>query len=150
MFQDFPITETLSAGYLLEEYRPDLITEVLDLMNPNRMRVAIVGKKFVGQTDSTEKWYGTQYKLEDISQEKIDLWTNCGLNDQNLSLPPINDFIPSNLELKTNEEKGEKMPQMIRNSEFSRIWYLQDNKYLKPKVYYGFELTKYKYEIIYS
>ena len=112
-------------------------------MTPKTIRVAIVGKKFNGMTDSTEKWYGTHYKVEDIPQHKIDLWTNCGLSEEKLFLPPVNDFIPSNLNLTKREENSEKAPQMIKNCEFWRIWYLQDNQYLKPKVYYGFELTKY-------
>lgn len=105
------------------------------------MRIAIVGKKFIGSTDSKEKWYGTEYKMSDISLQTLSLWNNCGLNDK-LSLPPANHFIPSNLSLKAREQNA-TIPELIKNTEMSRIWYLQDNEYLKPKVYYGFEFTKY-------
>jgi insulysin len=143
------LNESLSAGYLLEEYKPDLITEVLNQLTPDKIRVAVVGKKFNGITDSKEKWYGTQYKMFDISPENINLWKNCQLNE-NLALPPINDFIPSNLNLTNREEIKANKPSMIRNTEFSRVWYLQDNEYLKPKVYYGFEFTKYESKLIYN
>jgi insulysin len=103
--------------------------------------VTVIAKKFSGITDSKEKWFGTQYKIEDISAEKLSLWQNCGLNE-NLALPPINDFIPSNLNLKNREEIKSNQPSIIRNTEFSRVWYLQDNQYLKPKAFYGFKLTK--------
>jgi insulysin len=140
ILHDYPLNESLSAGYLLEEYKPDLITEVLNYLTPDKIRVAVVGKKFNGITDSKEKWYGTQYKMFDIPPENLNLWKNCGYNE-NLTLPPINDFIPSNLNLTNREEIKANKPSMIRNTEFSRVWYLQDNEYLKPKVYYGFEFT---------
>lgn len=31
-------------------------------------RIALVAKRFAGQTDSVEKWYGTMYKLEPIAE----------------------------------------------------------------------------------
>jgi len=139
--KDYPLNESLSAGYLLEEYKPDLITDVLNHLTPDKIRVAVVGKKFNGIADSKERWYGTQYKMFDITAETLSSWQNCGFNE-NLALPPVNDFIPSNLNLINRDESKAKRPSMIRNTEFTRVWYLQDNEYLKPKVYYGFELTK--------
>jgi len=34
-------------------------------------RVSVVAKKFEGQTDKKEEWYGTEYRLDKISPEKI-------------------------------------------------------------------------------
>lgn len=136
------MNESLSAGYLLEEFRPDLITDVLNHLTPDNIRVEVVGKKFSEMVESKEQWYGTQYKMQDIPHQTLNSWKNCELSD-NLSLPPINDFIPNDLNIKRREESIGKTPEMIRNTEFTRLWYLQDNHYLKPKVYYGFHLTKY-------
>ncbi len=101
--------EALCGGYLLEEYRPDLIETVLEKLTPESIRcvcvcvcvcvrwqllpvawrasaptsvlvlswswlcfrVAVVGKKFEGQTDQKEKWYGTEYSIEPIPQETL-------------------------------------------------------------------------------
>ena len=136
------MNESLSAGYLLEEFRPDLITDVLNHLTPDNIRVSVVGKKFSGIVDSQEKWFGTKYHSQDIPHQTLNSWKNCGLSD-NLSLPPINDFIPNDLNIKRLEESNGKIPEMIRNTEFTRLWYLRDNHYLKPKVYYKFKFTKY-------
>ncbi|CAG2179175.1 unnamed protein product, partial [Oppiella nova] len=53
---DFPFDECLSAGYLLDEFRPDLITDLLNHLTPDRMRVTVVSKQFTTIADQTEKW----------------------------------------------------------------------------------------------
>ena len=37
--------------------------------------VAIIGKKFEGQTDKKEQWYGTDYKIESIPQATLEVRT---------------------------------------------------------------------------
>ncbi|CAG2172600.1 unnamed protein product, partial [Oppiella nova] len=137
---DYPFDECLSAGYLLDEFRPDLITDLLNHLTPDRMRVTVVSKQFTTIADQTEKWFSTQYTQQDILPEKIQKWLNIGFND-NLALPPPNDFIPYDFSLKTIDDNVKQMPQMIRNTEFSRVWHLQDNQYRTPKAYYKFKLT---------
>ncbi|CAG2173523.1 unnamed protein product, partial [Oppiella nova] len=137
---DFPFDECLSAGYLLDEFRPDLITDLLNHLTPDRMRVTVVSKQFTTIADQTEKWYSTQYTQQDIPPEKIQKWLNIGFND-NLALPLKNDFIPYDFTLKQIDDNLKQMPQMIRNTEFSRVWHLQDNQYRTPKAYYKFKLT---------
>lgn len=34
-------------------------------------RVSVVAKKFDGKTDKKEEWYGTEYKVEKIPEEKL-------------------------------------------------------------------------------
>ncbi|CAG2101366.1 unnamed protein product [Medioppia subpectinata] len=136
----YPIEEILRVSYRMDEYRPELIAQSLNELSADRMRVRVVGKQFESIADQTERWFGTKYSLQDIPPEKIQLWLNIGLNDR-LALPPPNDFIPYNLNVKPIEDNNQTIPQMIRNTEFSRIWYLQDFEYRKPKAYYAFKLT---------
>ena len=42
-------------------------------------RVSIVAKKFEGQANTKEEWYGTEYKLEKIPQEKLQVKQNLKL-----------------------------------------------------------------------
>ena len=35
------------------------------------LRIAVIGQKFKGQTDLTEKWYGTEYSITNITEEKL-------------------------------------------------------------------------------
>ena len=144
MLKDYPIDECMSAKYTMDEFRPDLITDLLNHLTPDRMRVTVVSKQFTTIADQTEKWFSTQYTQQDIPPEKIQKWLNIGFND-NLALPPKNDFIPYDFTLKPTDDNVKQMPQMIRNTEFSRVWHLQDNQYHTPKAFYKFRLTKYFY-----
>ncbi|CAG2111287.1 unnamed protein product [Medioppia subpectinata] len=136
----YPIEEVLRVSYLMDEYRPELIAQLLNELSADRMRVRVVGKQFESIADRTERWFGTKYSLQDIPPEKIQLWLNIGLNDR-LALPPPNDFIPYNLNVKPIEDNNQTEPQIIKNTGFSRVWYLQDFEYRKPKAYYAFKLT---------
>lgn len=71
--QDYPMKEVLSAAILVEDFQPEIINTILSKLTPDNMRVAIIGQKFSGQTDKTEKWYGTEYSLETLPQEKLDV-----------------------------------------------------------------------------
>ena len=64
----------------------------------------MIAKKFEGQVSDKEEWYGTEYKLEKIPQDKLKGWANSGLHD-NLSLPEINEFIPTDFELVPREQE---------------------------------------------
>lgn len=39
-------------------------------------RIGVIAKKFADVADQKEKWYGTEYKLEDIADEKIQVSNN--------------------------------------------------------------------------
>jgi insulysin len=62
-----------------------------------------VSKKFEAVADQKEKWYGTQYKLEDIAKEKIKEWEESVPSNE-LQLPAKNEFIPSNFDLFPKDE----------------------------------------------
>ncbi|WAR20847.1 IDE-like protein [Mya arenaria] len=73
---DYPMNEVLCAHYLQTDYKPELITMVLDKLLPSKMRVSVIAKKFEGQTDKKEEWYGTDYNIKKIPDEKIKKSTN--------------------------------------------------------------------------
>ncbi|XP_074640666.1 insulin-degrading enzyme-like [Tubulanus polymorphus] len=137
---DYPIEEVISGPYLLYDFKPELIDMVLDKLTPENIRVAVIGKKFEGQTDLKEKWYGTDYKLEPIPQELLDGWSNAGLHP-NLALPERNEFIPSNFDIVEREKDVNGMPIVVRQTSLSRLWFKQDDKFLLPKSCITMELT---------
>ncbi|GFS16143.1 insulin-degrading enzyme-like [Elysia marginata] len=130
--QEYPMEDVLRAYSLFEDFRPDLINLILDKLTPENMRVTIVSKKFAEEADQTEKWYGTKYKVTKFSQEQINRWSNCGLHE-NLRLPDKNEFIPTSFEILPRETEAASLPDIVKNSELSRLWHKQDDKFLKPK-----------------
>lgn len=115
--QEYPTEEVLAANYLVSAWKPELITEVLSKLTPDNcrlaskyenlhisltavysLRVGIVSKKFEAVADQTEKWYGTKYKIEEISEEQMKKWQDSVPSNE-LQIPGRNEFIPANLEL---------------------------------------------------
>ncbi|KAL4232280.1 hypothetical protein ACF0H5_009851 [Mactra antiquata] len=137
---DVPLKEVLSSQYLMTEYKPELVDMVLEKLVPENMRVAVVSKKFNGQTDKTEEWYGTEYKLEQIPEEKLKMWASCGFNDK-LSLPEKNVFIPTDFDLVTRETEQSALPMVVKDTGMTRLWFKQDTKFLLPKAFAFYELT---------
>ncbi|CAH2322379.1 insulin-degrading enzyme isoform X2 [Pelobates cultripes] len=134
----YPLEEVLAAEYLLEEFRPDLIEMVLEKLQPENVRVAIVSKSFEGQTDQTEEWYGTQYKQEDIPEEALENWQKADLNGK-FKLPMKNEFIPTNFEILPLEKDATPYPALIKDTAMSKVWFKQDDKFFLPKACLNFE-----------
>lgn len=83
---------------LLKTYDPEKISQVLDLLTVEGC-IIMIGSKFPNTTlDKTERWYGTEYAVDRISEERISLWTTGNAHTA-LSLPLPNPFIPTDFTL---------------------------------------------------
>ncbi|XP_063697164.1 insulin-degrading enzyme [Culicoides brevitarsis] len=143
--QVYPLEEVLSAPYLVNQWRPELVEDLLSNMFPENARFILVGKKVADTANLTEKWYGTAYKHEKIANNKMREWTNCGTSEA-LKLPKPNPFIPTDFELLKYEGTS-KFPSIIFDSPYIRVWHLQDNEFLKPKSCINIDLAS---PIVYS
>ena len=76
-------------------------------------RVCVVCQRFSGKTEETEKWYGTHFSHRKISPETISQWENVAHSDQ-LHLPPVNEFIPTNFDLLTPPEGAQRHPVLVQ------------------------------------
>lgn len=72
-------------------------------------RVCVVGKKFEGTTDHTERWYGTEYSYRKIASDTISQWESVG-GIKELHLPAVNEFIPTDFEVLPIPEMAPKVP----------------------------------------
>ncbi|XP_044737581.1 insulin-degrading enzyme [Chrysoperla carnea] len=131
--QEYPMNEVLSGGYLLEEWRPELITQVLEYLKPEKSRVAIVAQKYANRPENErEPWYGTEYSLSKISDETIQNWNSAGFCSE-LHLPPVNEFIPTDFSLRPKDDDITQHPAIIYDSSLIRLWFKQDDEYKLPK-----------------
>ncbi|CAF0874976.1 unnamed protein product [Brachionus calyciflorus] len=134
----FSMENILSANYYLTKFNPEGIRELYDHMTPEKMRVTVIGKKYEGKTDQKEKWYGTDFKMEKISNEKINELKSIELNEV-FSIPPPNSFIPNDLSVLNNTNIS-NFPRLIQTSPLTRLWYKEDTKFLLPKAVVKVEL----------
>ena len=121
----------MRCRYVDNEYQPELINNVIEILTPGNVRVTIVGKMFEGTADSEETWYGAQYTSQKISQSTLQQWNNAGF-DEKFHLPAPNMFIPTDLQLLPLPECSSTHPVIIRENTFARLWYKQDDTFLQP------------------
>lgn len=82
----------LRHEYVADEYRPELLTPIVDILaDPSKALVLLSSKSF---TDDTlpiyEKWYKVNYSLEKFSEERLAQLNAAQVreNGKKLDLPP--------------------------------------------------------------
>jgi insulysin len=93
----YPMKEVLSGGILMEEFNPQLIKFVLDMLTVENMRIIIVDQNFYYKCNLKEEIYGTKYGVEKVGGAKANIWKFCGL-DEKLKIPEKNLFIPESFD----------------------------------------------------
>lgn len=69
--QLYPMEEVLTAPYLISEWQPDLISELMKNLIPDKCRIVVVGQKVEDICDQMEFWYGTKYHSDKIPNEVL-------------------------------------------------------------------------------
>ncbi|KAF7819028.1 insulin-degrading enzyme-like 1, peroxisomal [Senna tora] len=131
--QLYPPRDWLVGSSLPSKFSPSVIEMVLDQLSPNNVRIFWESKNFEGHTDKVEPWYGTTYSIERITSSTIQEWV-VSAPKENLHLPAPNIFIPTDLSLKTVQEKV-KFPILLSRSSYSALWYKPDTMFSTPKAY---------------
>jgi hypothetical protein len=68
---DYPLEEALIGPYIMDEYKPELITALLDTLRPDNMNMAVISQTYSGRTSETERWYGTEYNRVRIDSVRV-------------------------------------------------------------------------------
>ncbi|KAK4511212.1 uncharacterized protein ATC70_012426 [Mucor velutinosus] len=135
MQENLPPQWTISGSALLRKYDPVLVNQHLALLNTDNFRLTLACQEFPNgvQPTKVEKWYSTDYEVLPISQELTDRLAHLSMNDD-FSLPAINEFIPSNLDVHITEVPTKKsQPELIQDTTITRIWYKKDDTFWVPK-----------------
>lgn len=84
--QIFPLDEVLTAPYLSNEWRPELVLKLLSELVPEKSRIAIVSQSFEDEATESEPYYKTKYCLERIPKETLTVSTMPGVLNQFINL----------------------------------------------------------------
>ncbi|KAI1982444.1 metalloprotease [Ophidiomyces ophidiicola] len=131
--------EWLISSSLLRKFEPELITKGLTYLNADNFNIELISQKYPGDWDRKEKWYGTEYKVEPISDNVLSeirsmLESPSTGNVSELHLPHRNEFVPTRLDVEKKEvEKPTQVPSLIRNDDRVRTWFKKDDTFWVPK-----------------
>uniref|UniRef100_A0A8B9L1E8 Nardilysin convertase n=1 Tax=Astyanax mexicanus TaxID=7994 RepID=A0A8B9L1E8_ASTMX len=138
--QLFPKQDILCGHQLMFEYNPEVISPALALLTPERANLLLLSPEHEGRCLLKEKWFGTQYSMEDIPQEWSDQWAGDFPLNPSLHLPAENKFIATDFTLKTPDCPQTELPVKIIDNSRGRLWFKKDNKFKIPKAYIRFNL----------
>ncbi|XP_041648302.1 nardilysin b [Cheilinus undulatus] len=138
--QLFPKEDFLTGDQLMFEYDPQVIGAALSLLTPDKANLLLLSPENEGHCPLREKWFGTCYSVEDISDEWAQRWSGDFELNPELHLPAENKFIATDFDLKMSDCPDTEFPVRIVNNERGCLWYKKDNKFKIPKAYIRFNL----------
>ena len=136
--QIYPSEHILSGAYKIYEYGPGDIEECMSYLKPANAHMTVVSKTFEGTTDLKERWYGTDYKIDDLSRNVLDRWEHASAQSElvggKLTLPERNDMIAEDFTIKDVLGIPKDEPRLLMDSSTCRCWFKPDNVFNMPKV----------------
>ncbi|XP_060867052.1 insulin-degrading enzyme isoform X2 [Metopolophium dirhodum] len=130
----FELEHVLTAEYLIREWKPDLIVELLSYFRPDNMRVTVVSKIFQNKTDTVDKYYGTPYSIMKIPTETLNEWKKDDLCED-LKMPSKNEFVATDFNLVPIDKNEPGHPHIIHDSFLLRCWFKTDTEFRFPKAF---------------
>lgn len=139
MQQPLPRDQILSGQHLIHKFDPEAITRGLNELRPNNFRYNVVSKDLMDEWPSKEKWYGTEYKVQEfpadfVKELESTISAPASSRPSDLYLPGKNEFVPQRLDVEKKEvEFPATTPKLIRNHENTRTWFKKDDQFWVPK-----------------
>ncbi|XP_058297839.1 nardilysin isoform X2 [Hylobates moloch] len=121
-------------------YQEQVIGEALNQLVPQKANLVLLSGANEGKCDLKEKWFGTQYSIEDIENSWAELWNSNFELNPDLHLPAENKYIATDFTLKAFDCPETEYPVKIVNTPQGCLWYKKDNKFKIPKAYIRFHL----------
>ncbi|KAM9243049.1 nardilysin isoform 2-T2 [Dugong dugon] len=138
--QLYPLQDFLTGDQLLFEYNPEVIAEALNQLVPQKANLVLLSGANEGKCELKEKWFGTQYSMQDIENSWAELWNSNFELNPDLHLPAENKYIATDFTLKAFDCPETEYPVKIVNTPQGCLWYKKDNKFKIPKAYIRFHL----------
>ncbi|KAL2641367.1 hypothetical protein R1flu_008954 [Riccia fluitans] len=129
--QLYPPEDWLAASMLPRSFNSGVLSEAIQQLTPERVRIFWHSKQFQDVTLDVEPWYSTRYTCKKIDEKLIKQW-QCADADPRLHLPNPNPFIPKDFSLIKNDGKV-SYPSVLKKSKMSRLWYKADTRFGTPK-----------------
>jgi insulysin len=130
-----PQTQVLRASYAFEQWRPDLVRELLAALRPDNVLITRVAPGL--DTDRRAPWYDTRFRLTRLGDADTAAWREA-TQATALAVPEPNPFIPQQLELLPPAHA--RTPTQAMEPPGFQLWHLQDGSFGLPRADFFFSL----------
>lgn len=139
MQKELPRNWLLSGTSKFRKFDAKAIVQAMQYLREDNFRLMLVSQEYPGEWGEREKWYGTEYKVDQIpthvlSDVRQALSASGPEPIQELHLPHKNEFIPTKLDVeKADIKEPAKTPKLLRNDDVIRLWWKKDDTFWVPK-----------------
>ena len=125
-----PSYQLLSAPYQMTHFKPSLITDFLQAMQPANMLMMVTGKGL--SVDKETQHYKTSYGVAAISDDLVTQWQNPPLNSA-IKLPAVNPFVPDQLSIIEMQGSSTSNPKQLVTESNIATWHKLDTRFKTPR-----------------
>ncbi|HET8710462.1 MAG TPA: insulinase family protein, partial [Spongiibacteraceae bacterium] len=128
--QEYPAAEVIRGDYLMEQYEPQRIAQLLAQLTPQNMLAMLTAPD--AKVDKTSAYYATPYRVQTVSPQRMQRWLKP-MASADIHLPAPNIFIAEQLPLKPLASKSSDKPTLLPTQPGLNLWYMQDATFRIPK-----------------
>jgi len=125
----YVFADVLSADYLMTEYRPDLMKEIISQLTIKNSVILSVSKN--SNTNKLSEYYQVPYAVTDLPKEWEDAIGDAGLNAE-IQLPKPNPFLPESFKVQSKHSKS-SYPTLIIDEPGVQLWHKGIDLFALPK-----------------
>ncbi|KAL6254547.1 hypothetical protein P5V15_014600 [Pogonomyrmex californicus] len=123
--------DVLWAGHIFTEWQPNLITQIMNNLTLEKVRIHLVALEYSDIVTATERWYGTLFGKTKITEELLDISNNAGYNSDLKFPSKKNEFITTKFDIKPETDVIKIIVQLVLNRQFK----LEDGHFLYEMKY---------------
>ena len=124
--QEVPPEDVIYQKHSMENFRPKLLSQILNNLIPENMRIFNSSNKIKDLCNKTEEMYQIKYSQEKFSEKQLKLMNEPNpknkISKQRLGLPDKNVFLPKNLDILENPHL-----EQIQISPQSKLYFQYNN-----------------------
>jgi insulysin len=131
----YDFSELEESPFLLSKYSPKAYKKYIKTINPENMMVTVLAQGL--KTEHTSPHYNVEYSYKEVGGDSFKRISNPPkAEDEGLTYPEKNPYIPYNLSLKEQDEEtklNNDKPHLVINNDIAQIWAQFDTKFEQPK-----------------
>lgn len=135
----YPLSHVLIGQILVEEFDIGKINWLVgQLLEAKNFRVILASKEEENSNWNIEPWYGTEYKIGDLSLNFLNNTRNITNIRHDMFLPSFNEFMVSDFETRTlisssSSSQSKNIPLLLKKSNNIKLWYKEGLNNTCPK-----------------